>query len=300
MRLPRQNRDRRGRYRPRRDKRVKRDIHDLLPPCPEPGQGVHAALLGAVSRLGLMGFDEEEIPDMIQYPGWLSRPPKAREIEDCLAKVFAEGDPRDADYVPREKFPDADVEQILELAHHRPDALEELTVSSLIQEQISVEEWLQVFYRPEDLLCIMETSWDVTIKPLSEWLGYVARARYAVPNAFRDAFYGRTISNVLFRRYVVTETDLAPMLVKLFKLNQFDLQAALILYLRELNLLQLRSVVFSGNKSLHAWWEAQDEAANRSFFSKAVAIGADRSLFTLNHSARLCNPSERQLLLYLG
>jgi hypothetical protein len=276
-----------------------RDIHDLLPPCPEPGQGVHAALLGAVSRLGLMGFNEDEIGDMI-YPGWLSRLPKPREIEDALAKVFAEGDPRDADYVPREKFPDADVEQILELAHNRPDALEELTVSSLIQEQICVEEWLPVLYRPDDLLCVMETSWDVAIKPLAEWLGNVDRARYAVPNAFRDAFYGRTVSNVLLRRYVVTETDLAPTLTSVFKLNQFDLQAALILYLRELNLLQLRSVVFSSNKSLHAWWEAQDEATNRSFFAKAVGLGADRTLFTLNHAARICNPSERQLLLYLG
>jgi hypothetical protein len=265
MRLP--HRDCRGRYRPRRDKREKRDIHDLLPPCPEPGEGVHAALLGAVSRLGLMGFDEDEIPDMIQYPGWLSRPAKPREIEDALAKVFAEGDPRDnADYQARGKFPDPDVEQILQVAHNRADALQELTASSLIQEQICVEEWLPVLYRPDDLLCIMETSWDVAIKPLSEWLGNVDRARYAVPNAFRDAFYGRTVLNVLFRRYVVIESDLAPTLTRMMKLNQFDLQAAMILHLRELDLLQLRSVVYSGNKSLHSWWQAQDEEANRSYF----------------------------------
>jgi hypothetical protein len=273
MRLP--HRDCRGRYRLRRDKREKRDIRDLLPPCPEPGEGVHAALLGAVSRLGLMGFGEEEIPDMIQYPGWLSRPAKPREIEDALAKVFAEGDPRDnADYQPREKFPNADVEQILGLAHNRPDALEELTGSSLIQEQISVEEWLEVLYRPEDLLCVMESSWDVAIKPLSEWLGSVAGARYIVPNPSRDAFYGRVVSNVLFRRYVVTETDLAPTLTSIFKLNQFDLQAALILHLRDLRLLRLRAVIYSGNKSLHSWWSAQDEATNRNFFSKAVTLGA--------------------------
>jgi hypothetical protein len=217
-----------------------------------------------------------------------------------LAKVFAEGDPRDSEYSPREKFPSANMEQILELARNRPDALEELTGSSLIKEQISVEEWLQVLYRPKDQLCVMESSWDVAIKPLSEWLGNVARARYAVPNPFRDALYGRTVSNVLFRRYVVVESDLAPTLVKMMRLNEFDLQAAVILHLRELDLLRLRSVVYSGRKSLHSWWSAQDDEANRSFFAKAVALGADRSLFTLNHAARICNPSERQLLLYLA
>jgi hypothetical protein len=125
------------------------------------------------------------------------------------------------------------------------------------------------------------------------------------PSPFAGPILGRTVINVLNRRYLVTELDIAKgsalaLLMDSYGLDSFELQAAVILHLRSLNLLKLCSVVFSGRKSLHALWQARDENTNREFFSQAVALGVDRAHWTLNQGMRIYNPGKGQFLVYLN
>ena len=75
-------------------------------------------------------------------------------------------------------------------------------------------------------------------------------------------------------------------------MNPFDVQGALIRHLQSLNILKLVSVVFSGNKSLHAYWKAaDDEQVNRSLFNTAVALGADKAFWAVSQAGRIGNPA---------
>jgi hypothetical protein len=66
------------------------DVHQILEPCPSIGEGVHFARHGAICKLALLGYTPDEIREMINEWG----PPAPNKIEDSLAKVFADGDPR--------------------------------------------------------------------------------------------------------------------------------------------------------------------------------------------------------------
>src|SRR5258707_3505768 len=76
------------------DLSVADDVHSILPPCPQVGQGVHHAILGAVSQLARLGYSPADIKPMVTE--WMSSvtKPYPREIPDALQKVFGSGDPR--------------------------------------------------------------------------------------------------------------------------------------------------------------------------------------------------------------
>ena len=64
----------------------------------------------------------------------------------------------------------------------------------------------------------------------------------------------------------------------------------------------LASVVWSGNKSMHAYWYAnQDEEVNLTFMKEAVCLGADYHGWTACQFARIPNPGKPyfQEILYL-
>jgi hypothetical protein len=69
--------------------------------------------------------------------------------------------------------------------------------------------------------------------------------------------------------------------------NQREVQAAIIGHLAHYAPLVL--VVFSGGKSLHAWWpcRGKDEDELRKFMSFAVKLGADPATWTRSQFARL-------------
>ena len=139
------------------------------------------------------------------------------------------------------------------------------------------------------------------------------RMAFIVPNPMRGQYgltqegteSGRCLSNVLRRRFLVTEFDFKPVkpdgvtptkwvpLLELWKaqgMTALDAQAAIILFL--MPHAPLAMVTFSGSASLHAWWYCEGEPEHtgsqlHKFMSGAAALGADTALFCPSQFARM-------------
>lgn len=291
------------------------DVHSILPPCPAVGEGVHHAILGAVSELALLGYSPDEIEPMVIE--WMSPviTPYPREIPDALEKVFGSGNPRlrNESFTKSAKWPASNFSDAIQITrnHGRFEQAElmlKLAEASPVDTmdkdlQLTTEEWLSVFYADADLLCIGENFWDREVRSFSGWKKSLRYAHYISPNPFRSAFWGRKNDNVLERRFLITEMDINDaqrLVVESYRLDPFDVQAAVILHLQGLGQLPLLSVVWSGKKSLHALWRAdRDDAVNLSFMSAAVSIGVDKAGYTSSQFGRIYNPQENQPLFYL-
>ena len=292
------------------------DVHQILTPCPRVGQGVHHAILGAVSELALLGYSPEEIPAMVEE--WVKAAgttPYPREIPDALVKVFGSDDPRlrGETFGKAVTWPVADFSVALKLAEDNGartelQCLYNLTDASPIDFDskdlnLTTEDWLDMFYGDDDLLCIGEYKFYRDVKSRSRWRGHVRNAQYISPNPFRSEIWGRKNDNVRERRYLITEMDIKPkdtvrwVLLRSYRFHPFDVQAAVILHLQNLQKVKLLSVVQSGNKhgSLHALWKADaDESVNLDFMRTAVGIGVDKAGWTLSQFARIFNPGAPQ------
>lgn len=110
---------------------------------------------------------------------------------------------------------------------------------------------------------------------------------FVVPNAMSapvgkrksDGQYSaHTLDNTGPRQNIVVEFDDGASL---------DEQAARHIWLSEFR--KLRLVVFSGSKSLHGWYEAQNEADDRKFMEEAVRLGGDPKTWLRSQFVRLPN-----------
>jgi hypothetical protein len=296
------------------DLSVADDVHQILKPCPAVGEGVHHGILGAVRELALLGYSPEEIAPMVEECVCAAgTTPYPREIQDALNKVFGDGDPQlnNLTYEKTPIWPDREPFQAVRTAQQY-NGLDELLESSPDGRnniEHTTDDWLDFFYQDTDLLCIGEYRYETDVKSRAEWRGRVERAVYIVPNVFHSKFSGRCNENIRMpRKYLLTEMDISPiyivwrMILQKYRINHFDVQAGIICYLRSLGTHRLASVVWSGNKSMHAYWYPNiDEALNRSFMENAVRLGADKAGWTASQFARIPNPGAPfyQEILYL-
>jgi hypothetical protein len=308
------------------DLSVADNVHEILSPCPSVGDGVHNAILGAVSRLALLGYSPEEIPEMVEE--WVrasGTTPYPREIPDALEKVFGDGDPRlggvthraeerigNADsrgariltrgkrYERVPTWPELLYAESISIAKRR-GGFDELVLSSprpIERVQFSTEDWLDCFYKDTDLLCIGDRPFAIEVKSRSTWRGHLEHARYIVPNVFQSVYSGRCNDNVKMpRQFVLTETDIHSSVglweefLRHSGADHIDVQAAILSHLKDLGILRLATVVWSGSKSMHAYWYPDpDETINRSFMETAVSLGADHHGWTKCQFARIANP----------
>jgi hypothetical protein len=300
------------------------DVHQILDPCPAVGEGVHHAILGATQTLALLGYQPEEIAPMVEeWVQAVGTTPYPREIPDALAKVFdCDGDdPRlaEVNFNKAPTWPECNAFESVLLAQRRGTQNEvELFKSSPVpvsseepssEEPLQTPQWLDYLFAGDDLLCIGACRYDTAVKPLAAWRGQLEHARFIVPNVFQSTLMGRCNDNVcLPRRYVLTEMDITPerwvwrMALKSYDADPINVQAGILNHLRSLKILRLASVVWSGNKSMHAYWYAnQDEEVNLTFMKEAVCLGADYHGWTACQFARIPNPGKPyfQEILYL-
>ena len=131
---------------------------------------------------------------------------------------------------------------------------------------------LKDLYGENDLLYLAPDLYRGEVKSRSEWVATsMSEAQFLCPSTLKDRDGGRMAENVDLRKYVVFETDNLP--------KDWDGQAGLIERLAEE--LPLRMVVWSGNKSLHATFQATTPLKDKiqKFYDLAVALGADRAVF---------------------
>lgn len=134
-------------------------------------------------------------------------------------------------------------------------------------------------------LCIGSDLNRASTGPIEQFEEKLDRMTFIVPSAMTSKFgltlngerSQRTLTNTGPRRYLVTEFDSLTL----------DEQVSMILHLRPYASLAL--VLWSGGKSLHAWWSCYDtsNSQQKEFFSYAVRLGADPHTWTKCQLVRL-------------
>lgn len=149
------------------------------------------------------------------------------------------------------------------------------SVQKLMQRSSSIpkttEETLKEMYHLEDLLHISPDIFHDQIKTANEWFKEdLSKAQFLCPCTFKGKEKGRLALNVDIRKFVVFETDEMA--------SNFDGQAGLIDRLSEE--LPLKMVCWSGNKSLHAFYDASTPNKNRiqDFHDLVIKLGGDRAV----------------------
>jgi hypothetical protein len=172
------------------------------------------------------------------------------------------------------------------------------------------EETIDVLFPGNPLLCVGKSAAEFATRRRDVWRGHLANHALIVPNPML-AVFGLTQegkksehakTSVGRRCYLITEFDIAtyardgktrtiwaPIIESWAQLHVSvaDACAAAILELAEFMPLVL--VVFSGGKSLHAWWRVfeKTESQSRDFMRKAVRNGADPKTFDRNQFVRM-------------
>jgi hypothetical protein len=258
---------------------------------PMPTEGVHEWVLTIVAKLyghipdeelikllcdrtcGREGrmIEENEITGVVN---WVKR---QRGIEGSIA-------PSGPTPKPTPKWPLRDEELQRAIIANEPFTVEQLIDLSPSQvEGIDTEEFIDALF-PElgALLC---PGWHVgstSVRPRSEWRGFLSRAQYIVPNPMSGIVgvsggkpSGRCIDNTGPRRYLIVEGD-PPNSSD----EEFHKQAAILRHLGKFAPLVL--VVASRGKSFHGWFDCTGatEDQQREFFAYACTLGADPKMWT--------------------
>jgi hypothetical protein len=163
--------------------------------------------------------------------------------------------------------------------------------------------FVQKLYHPDDLLCIGNSVKDTRATPLSIIVRHKLEICLMVPSPMSSRtghtqngkVSERCLDNTGPRRYLVTEFDT----------GTSDEQAGVIYHLMEY--CPLVMVLWSGNRSLHAWWncDGADDLKQRNFFNYAVSLGADPATWTRSQLVRSpqgwrTEKAVRQAVLYFN
>jgi hypothetical protein len=137
------------------------------------------------------------------------------------------------------------------------------------------------------LICVGIGVSKFETAPYEDLVMRLSKYEFVVPNAM-SALEGKrksdgelsahTLDNTGPRQNIVVEFDDGASL---------DEQAARHIWLSEFR--KLRLVVFSGSKSLHGWYQAQNEADDRKFMEEAVRLGGDPKTWLRSQFVRLPN-----------
>lgn len=152
------------------------------------------------------------------------------------------------------------------------------------------EYFIDELFPGNPLLCVGESSSEFKTAPREDFRGELSRMPLIVPSPMsgllgrkknpepgKNPLSAHTLDNTGPRRYLVTEFDSGTP----------DEQASLIWHLREFA--PLIMVLWSGGKSLHAWWDCKgnDDSVTGRFMRYAVSLGADPTTWTRSQFVRI-------------
>ncbi len=250
-----------------------------LPPCPLPGQGVHRWLLSAANHARWQGASPEVASELIRQS--MTRAPQRGEIESTVAKAFGE--------ISRvfRSIQSASTRRTNDPNHSaaRGETQDDILIEEVTKSGFSYKDLAQINPHPRSkwlsrrtvlsalfpagslLCCAREKEHRATTQPL-EAFGEFENFRFIVPQPM-TALTGltaegkvspRTKANTGAWRFFVYESDTL----------SFDLQAAAIYELAHYHPLAL--VVYSGNRSLQAWFYVANLAENELNRFKCLAV----------------------------
>jgi hypothetical protein len=137
------------------------------------------------------------------------------------------------------------------------------------------------------LVCVGVGVSKFETAPMVEFGDRLRLYEFVVPNAM-SALEGKRKSDGELSAHTLDNTGPRQNIVVEFDDGATpDEQAARQIWLSEFR--KLRLVVFSGSKSLHCWYEAQNEADDRKFMEEAVRLGGDPKTWLRSQFVRLPN-----------
>jgi hypothetical protein len=136
--------------------------------------------------------------------------------------------------------------------------------------------FLRTLFEPEDLLWIGEKH-EKAFLLQREWLAGRIPGGFICPNAFMPESSARTNANVATRKYMVVESDILTMPESL----------AVFAVLETEHHLNPRALVFSGKKSLHAWFDWPFGADPEDWKAVLQGYGCDPATVTASQPVRL-------------
>ncbi len=244
-------------------------------PCPPDGEGRHNWLWYAANECRRRGYPAQAAAALLLAELHRTGPANPEKILATIRRVYADHSSallahstRQAP-LPKLKLSGGD------------QAIKALCALQLVpgQQNVGPEVFVSTVLGDAPFICLGESpSTCVTLKSPID-LGFVGRYKVVVPNPF-SSLTGlnqdgrgswRSLSQVLEVRHLVTEFDRSPI----------DEQAAAIVYLQQTFQFPLVAVVFSGSKSLHAWWSVGGRGPpEREFFMRFAVdrLGADPAM----------------------
>lgn len=288
----------------------------LIDSAPEAGSGLNEWLIKGARMCSDLEPDKafDLIAEVVQAKGGKH---DARAIWRAINKVHGRqysGGTRQS----KPAWPEPDLELIEELTLLRawdvPGALATLESKSPdTLKRRAAGEIVSKLFTPDSYIATGFLMTCTGVSKLSSIRDNLHKMAFLVPNPMRNKRgltqegreAGRCSSNVLYRRFLVTEFDFKPVkpdgvtptfwvpLINLWQsygMTTLDAQAALILRLMEHGPLVV--VTFSGSSSLHAWWYCEGEPEHEGsrlhkFMRYAAMLGADTATYTLSQFVRM-------------
>jgi hypothetical protein len=319
------------------DKVLARALHNLANP-PAAGSGVHQWLFSTACLLTEAGYSTTaKFEMMYQASRHVGRAVSAREINSAITaaeqktSVVTQTAQRQNNefVVTQTAWPAPDARHVYSLGKSGPGLYDlwEQSPRRFDDEDDHCEETIDVLFPGNPLLCVGKSAAAFATRRRDVWRGHLANCQLIVPNPMLSVFgltqegkkseHAKT--SVGRRCYLVTEFDIAhyardgktrtlwaPIIDawKKEKISVVDACEAAILELAKS--LPLVLVVFSGGKSLHAWWRVfgKTEKQSRDFMRKAVRNGADPKTFDSHQFVRMPggvrSNGSRQVIFYFA
>jgi hypothetical protein len=253
----------------------------LLERATKEGWGYHECIIHAARLCKLAGVDPEYASELMEEAGnnVERRPQQPGEVRRVVNWIYSNEAEFRAYEIPKEG---AKVEPKLITEFAKGGSIKDLMNRSTPIPQ-TAPDVLRELYEPDSLLHLSPHHCQPRdVKSCSEWCeGDLSDRQYICPAHLKSRDMGRCNANVDFRHYIVWESDREGLA------SNWDAQSGVISKLAES--LPLKMVCFSGNKSLHAWYDCSTHRKDwvQDFLTLCVQVGADQATLRVAQLVRM-------------
>ncbi len=263
---------------------------------PISGEGVHNWMY-RIARCLHAHMNEEDIFALLQ--GKLEdcgREVPDRELHEAIrnSKQAVWGKNSSRSDWPKKKWPDANQNRIRKIIAKHGMSQAELSTRSPINTRrkvssLSTAGILKSLFSPDSLICAGRSNRDFATLPLADWKSKLLSPWQLLVPSPMSALSGRRKSDGVLSPHTLDNTGPRRFLVIEFDRGTLDDQTSLVWELGRCAPLVM--VVFSGSKSLHAWFLCQNipDAELHRFMRFAVFLGADSATWTRSQFVRMPN-----------
>ena len=273
-------------------------LGELLDKLDKEGTGYHLTIMKTARIMKHCNFKPEETAEMMYNASEKvdRRDLQPNEIENAVNYVYD----NESEEIPRVGVKKPEVKRHLINEFGTSGDIDDLRSRS--QEIPDLPgSILMDLYEPGTLLHLSEEVFNGReVKTVGQWIDQgLDKVQYLTPNPLKKTDRGRCLDNILSRHYIVFESDMEGVA------GNWDVQAGLIDRLARS--MPLKMVVWSGNKSLHAWYDCRGypDTSVYKFLNLAINLGADKSSLRPSQLVRMpwgkrTDNNKTQKVIYYG